>query len=64
MLLGTICILGAFALALFIRYIMCNIGDGFVAIFEKFGFGKVGSLVFGGIVFVVFIELLKYLIYG
>ena len=59
--IGVIALLGG---AFIINYLIGSVGEGFVEIFKKIGFGKTGSMIFGACMFLVFISILKNLVQG
>lgn len=62
--LGIIAIIALIGGAFIINYLIGSVGEGFVEIFQKIGFGKVGSMIFGACMFLVFISILKNMING
>lgn len=59
--IGIIALLGG---AFIINYLIGSVGEGFVEIFKKMGFGKVGSMIFGGCIFIAFITILNNIVHG
>lgn len=59
---GVIVIIAMIGAALLINRAIGGLGQGIVMLFEKMGFGKTASYVFGGCIFLVVIGIIKVII--
>lgn len=61
---GIIGIIALLGLAFIINYLIGSVGEGFVAVFEKIGFGKTGSMIFGVCMFIAFLSIMRNIVNG
>lgn len=59
---GFICIIAIIGVAFLINHAIGGMGEGIVKLFQKIGFGKTASYVFGGCLFLVVLAILKHLL--
>lgn len=59
---GIIALIALIGVVFLINFAVGSMGQGIVKLFQKIGFGKGASYVFGGCLFLVVLAILKYLI--